>query len=95
MTWDLSINTWEQQIDLTFPVLLQVSGAIWIALFLTKKHACKEAPTTDVALDWAEESLNVSALFHHVADVWEIMCVHAFSALFTLLMDMVGGGMTV
>lgn len=59
VTWDLSINTWEQQIDLTFPVLLQVSGAIWIALFLTKKHACKEAPTTDVALDWAEESLNV------------------------------------
>lgn len=27
--------------------------------------------------------MNVSALFHPVADVWEIICVHAFSALFS------------
>lgn len=27
--------------------------------------------------------MNVSALFHPVADVWEIICVHALSALFS------------
>lgn len=41
--------------------------------------------------------MNVSALFHSMADVWEIMCVHVcmLSVHCFLLIDMVGGGMTV
>lgn len=93
-TPDLSINTWAQQIDLTFPVLLQVlfgQPCFWPGLTLTLALLLAAA---DYRCSVVFASLmNVSALFHLMADVWEIMCEHALTVHCFLLVGMAGGGM--